>query len=1565
MRIEIGRLTLSFTGLPGQGAPVVPAGAVARKDSAAAAPGTRQPYGRAGLEAEALANEKLVQAGRMATVAVNGRGPMLQRRGAAGGEPPTIAERIAAYLTTQAGGDLRVRLPVMSTAELTELVRKSVSGADLLRDSALQKIIDDWRAARTPSLTPPGRGAASPAGGLPGVGPPPAGPSPLGGRLGDFGRLLSRIPTSVALGDPRAVELTAGRSGLQLSHERPGLKLSAGIGWDRVLGAEAAAGDLKFTAAADVLGGEGQKLTFGLQYGPDAPALATLPRTFQPAGQAAGHALVNLPRFASYLREGGVDELKAIPDAAEQVRRIAGERDRKIPVTFGLSAEVNRGPQGPPGVSVLGNLTFAWDVLKKAQAGADPASPQSVAIPRDGGKPLGAAVAKRLEGFFGRRLPDVRLHTGPAAASAATQLGAEAFTIGRDIYFGAGKYNPDSQQGLGLLGHELTHVLQQNGDQRNKVQRAGGGDTGLLESQARGAAKAIVSASNGARNGTLSIGEYRPSYRSADGQALTDAEQAMLANIAARGREVCEQILRAEHPSVLGADRALPRLRMKLEVHLDGLSPERAAHAWGRKMAETIVSAIQAIEAEHSLASAPAGAPQLSPNGQAPAAPAVVMAAPAAPATPATPGAAAPPAGPGVAPAVATPGARPVDPPEVLNALKAEAKADALKIKELLHSGLKDAPMWEMGKRMVEGKKAAWDIIMKWAAKPLDAGYQGRGGYMTPFDFFVSALQTQTFTVEEWFVEQWTNAFEIICERMGDANVAMFKMWVQTRSRLFKDEKPRGLVHFDAAGVVLEAGEVALELGAATLTGGGSLVAKIVHWLAFKLPKLIDQAKAVYHFVDKIRGLDFDDVKKFFNAVGLGRILAGALFGKAAALPTAGAGEEEAKDQEAGSSSEAGGFIALLREVMTVINAVKRSYNKVAETVNAVVASLDITKAKWFEPFSMAYAGVVHAVKAMSNPGATLHHASQTLREIVGGFFKTLKDKIAEVASDVKGYLKLVGNGPKLIAELADKAVEMVVNFLIKHNPSAAIKAAFRVIEEAADQPIVQLLRNKVPYGDEIFKKISESDIVRRLLRPLEKPVSAVSEMTEAAAGEATRLVTKVEQEALGVVADGVTMVSELAGVKAPQAAASETAADAAAPANAAAAGGGGGASTFLGALKQGVHASLLELGTASLIRHGKQLGKAAVEKGKELGKAAVEKGTAAAKGLAARLFGPKIPFKVGREEHELWVEERRNDAVVLVKSEEVELDAKIASFDSAIAAMPDSPRKLTAVADVGGLRTSYRALKDSWATARENVPEVPLTRPEPLAPGVTVRSKRDIGRVERRIAREKRRIVDELKRLLLLHGPAAGDFVLDLNTVGVSAQARNRAGGALSLNYMVGRIKGIDRRTGWRPVYEGIEREDDEGLINLGSEYGLQEYVRYHMHGPGLGQEHYPIPLAPTAANEFANHHVEGFMRTRRNAGATVAFKMTYGTYSGAELRAFVESMLRSGNTDIISRLALDQGRIETFLKSVTYEIRVSENRMISFYQATIAMNPPVMGQITNVMTAAPSLTRQARANA
>jgi len=77
--------------------------------------------------------------------------------------------------------------------------------------------------------------------------------------------------------------------------------------------------------------------------------------------------------------------------------------------------------------------------------------------PRGSGQPLPEPVQKKMEAFFNTNFADVRVHVGHEAPS----IGALAFTHGTDLYFAPGQYNPQSTQGQQLLGHELTHVLQQ------------------------------------------------------------------------------------------------------------------------------------------------------------------------------------------------------------------------------------------------------------------------------------------------------------------------------------------------------------------------------------------------------------------------------------------------------------------------------------------------------------------------------------------------------------------------------------------------------------------------------------------------------------------------------------------------------------------------------------------------------------------------------------------------------------------------------------------------------------------------------------------------------------------------------------------------------------------------------------------------------------------------------------------------------------------------------------------------------------------------------------------------
>ena len=85
----------------------------------------------------------------------------------------------------------------------------------------------------------------------------------------------------------------------------------------------------------------------------------------------------------------------------------------------------------------------------------------SIGAMRGGGQPLPGSTRAFFEPRFGRDFSEVRIHTGSRAADTAQAINARAFTVGRNIAFGAGQYSPDSRGGRQLLAHELTHVVQQ------------------------------------------------------------------------------------------------------------------------------------------------------------------------------------------------------------------------------------------------------------------------------------------------------------------------------------------------------------------------------------------------------------------------------------------------------------------------------------------------------------------------------------------------------------------------------------------------------------------------------------------------------------------------------------------------------------------------------------------------------------------------------------------------------------------------------------------------------------------------------------------------------------------------------------------------------------------------------------------------------------------------------------------------------------------------------------------------------------------------------------------------
>ncbi len=108
------------------------------------------------------------------------------------------------------------------------------------------------------------------------------------------------------------------------------------------------------------------------------------------------------------------------------------------------------------------------------QAESQEAAPVSDAVSssiersRGAGSKLNTNTLSYMESRFGRDLSSVNIHTGSDAVQMNRELNAQAFTVGNDIYFNHGKFQPGSNEGDHLLAHELTHTIQQSPGIREK-----------------------------------------------------------------------------------------------------------------------------------------------------------------------------------------------------------------------------------------------------------------------------------------------------------------------------------------------------------------------------------------------------------------------------------------------------------------------------------------------------------------------------------------------------------------------------------------------------------------------------------------------------------------------------------------------------------------------------------------------------------------------------------------------------------------------------------------------------------------------------------------------------------------------------------------------------------------------------------------------------------------------------------------------------------------------------------------------------------------------------------------
>jgi len=233
-------------------------------------------------------------------------------------------------------------------------------------------------------------------------------------------------------------------------------------------------------------------------------------------------------------------------------------------------------------------------------------------------RPLDEATRRHMEGFFGTELTDVRVHADADAAALAKNLRAEALTIGRDIYFAKGKFDPTSSKGQALLAHELTHVLQQTKSTPRSVQRfSRGRSVDRFEAEAEEVGAAFSSRRDRVDADGLVVERYLATY--ATNRPATDSERVRLETLAVEALKTCSEIVRAKHPELLRDGRTLDRVAVDLDISLARGGDLEAGRAWGRRLAEALVAAAsRKPDGTPAPSVAPASAAMASPDGGAP-----------------------------------------------------------------------------------------------------------------------------------------------------------------------------------------------------------------------------------------------------------------------------------------------------------------------------------------------------------------------------------------------------------------------------------------------------------------------------------------------------------------------------------------------------------------------------------------------------------------------------------------------------------------------------------------------------------------------------------------------------------------------------------------------------------------------------------------------------------------------------------------------------------------------------------------------------------------------------------
>jgi ankyrin repeat protein len=157
------------------------------------------------------------------------------------------------------------------------------------------------------------------------------------------------------------------------------------------------------------------------------------------------------------------DKNKLVGHSSQAKLRVSEPGDAYEQEADHVAEQVIRMPEVPMGQEKAPTPTAP--LIQRRVAGSSSAGTGSVPpivhdVLSSPGQPLDATSRVFFEPRFGHDFSAVRIHADAGASESARSVNALAYTVGQDIVFRSGQFDPSSTVGRRLLAHELTHVVQ-------------------------------------------------------------------------------------------------------------------------------------------------------------------------------------------------------------------------------------------------------------------------------------------------------------------------------------------------------------------------------------------------------------------------------------------------------------------------------------------------------------------------------------------------------------------------------------------------------------------------------------------------------------------------------------------------------------------------------------------------------------------------------------------------------------------------------------------------------------------------------------------------------------------------------------------------------------------------------------------------------------------------------------------------------------------------------------------------------------------------------------------------